>query len=304
MTVQRVSTYALHQSTLGNSLNVQSSLINAQQQISSGLKAQNFVDLAGGQVEQFTSLNQKFSKTAEYLKNNQLAQSRVNLANTALDQVIETANNMKNLLLQRRNATLAGSIGFPQQVDGFYKTIAGQLNTQFEGRYIFSGTRSDQRPVDENTLPTTVEFGVPDTGYYMGSYEDTRMRVDDGFEITPNIRADDPAIQKLMAGIAAAVTGDREEDDNKLASAYDLLNEGIQDLVNVQAKNNANNVLLTQSQTRQEALQVYWKGLREDTINADVVSLTTQVAIDQGVLQATYQVFARINSLQLSDFLR
>lgn len=304
MSLQRVSTLALQQNTMRNAMGVQSTLAQAQLQISSGKKAQTFADLGGGQVEQFISLDNKFARTSEYLKNNQIAQSRMNLVNTALDQVIETANNLKNLLLQRRNQTLAGTVGFPQQAEGFYKAMAGQLNTQFEGRYIFAGTRTDVRPIDDTQLPTNVQLGVPDSGYYRGSAEDVTLRIDDGFSITPNIRADDPSVQKLMAGIATALSGDRTNNDADLASAFDLLSEGINGLINVQAKNNANTVMLSQAETRQTTLQTYWKSTKEDLISADIVSLTTQVAVDQGVLQATFQVFSRINSLQLSDFLR
>ena len=38
--------------------------------------------------------------------------------------------------------------------------------------------------------------------------------------------------------------------------------------------------------------------------NADTVALSTQIATQQSVLQATFQVFSRISGLKLSDYLR
>jgi hypothetical protein len=54
---------------------------------------------------------------------------------------------------------------------------------------------------------------------------------------------------------------------------------------------------------RHEAQDVYWKGVQEDKLNADVVALATKLSSDSATLQATFQTFARINNLKLSDYL-
>jgi flagellin-like hook-associated protein FlgL len=45
------------------------------------------------------------------------------------------------------------------------------------------------------------------------------------------------------------------------------------------------------------------QGLISNIDSADVVSLSTQVAQDQSVLEATYATFARISSLSLVHYL-
>lgn len=304
MTLNRVSTYDIHQTTLRNASAVQNRLYEAQIQVSSGLKASTFMGLDGGMVEQFTTLQNKLTKAEGYLQTNKVAQTRLSLTATAIQQVMDNADNLKNLIIQRRNATLAPSIGFPQQLEGFFKSIAGQMNTSYNGSYIFSGTRTDQPAVRDDALPINAVPGTPDAGYYLGNTQDISLRVQDSFVITPNIRADDEGFQDIMAGIATAFLGDQQGDDLKLARAFDLLQSGVQRLRELSTKVNANNVLLDQAVERQNMLQVYFKGLIEETANADIVSLSTQVAVDQSVLQASFQIFSKINSLQLSDFLR
>ena len=53
MPVGRISTLALHQTTLRDASKVQVNLADLQQQLSSGSKAQDFAGLGGSESEQF-----------------------------------------------------------------------------------------------------------------------------------------------------------------------------------------------------------------------------------------------------------
>ncbi len=66
---------------------------------------------------------------------------------------------------------------------------------------------------------------------------------------------------------------------------------------------NSNKVALSNTNTNLQTFQLYWKGVQENIGNTDLVSVSTQVAVDQGILQAAFQAFAKINSLHLSNFL-
>ena len=61
---------------------------------------------------------------------------------------------------------------------------------------------------------------------------------------------------------------------------------------------------MTNINTRHGSFKLYFLGVKEEIGNADLVSVSTQVAINQGILQASFQAFAKINSLKLADFLR
>lgn len=302
MAVTRVSTYGIYQTTVGNSLKVQSGIADTQIQISSGLKSQNFSGL-NGQVEQFTAVENKLSKADLYLKNNALVQSRIRTADTAISQVIDIVSNLKNLIIQRRNATTAEQMGFEQQVDAAFRALAGQLNANSEGRYLFGGARTDTPPVKE-TFPQPVQPGVPDTGYYQGSDQDIYSRIEDNFEIAYNVRADDEGFQKVMAGLASAMEGGAENNDSKLSQAYDLLQEGLDRIITVQANLNTSGSIIDKANERHTAQQIYLKGLKEEITQSDVVGLSIKLAADQSVLQASFSAFARIISLKLSDYLR
>jgi flagellar hook-associated protein 3 FlgL len=303
MTVNRISTYALHQSTLRDASKIQASLGRLQTQLSSGLKSQDFEGIAS-QAEQFLSLENRIARSNTFLDNNKLVKTRIESTGGALDQIIDIANDLKNLIALRRNATSGAETGFELQVEGKWKALTEQLNITLEGRYLFSGDSTNLPAVDGDNFPILLQNGVPDDSYYQGSRQDVTLQADENTTMTYNVRADHEAFQKLFAGLAMAKQGNQNNSDADLQAAFDLVQQGLQGTIAVQATVNANKVELDQINLRQQSLQLYWKGVKEEIVNTDLVAVSTQVAIDQGILQASFQAFARINSLRLSDFLQ
>lgn len=303
MAVGRISTFALHQITLRDSSKVQVNLADLQQQLSSGEKSQDFAGLGGSASEQFLLLENKIAKTDTYLNNNKIVTTRLNTTDNILGQVIDTATNLKNLISGRRNIT-SNTDAFPETLKGAWQSLVSQLNTSQEGRYLFAGTRTDTQPVNPDSFPTIGTDNVPNDSYYNGSKENIMLRADDNTEITYNVRADDTAIQKIFAGLALAQKGHDNVSDEELAKAYDLVAQGLDGVIAAQSIVNQNKVAIDNINTRHDSFKLYFQGVKEEIGNADLVSVSTQVAINQGILQASFQAFAKINSLKLSDFLR
>lgn len=303
MSVGHISTYAVHQNTLRDATKVQQTLSDLQSQISSGSKSQDFSGLGGSTSEQFLLLENKIAKSDSYINDNNLVQTRINATDNALGQVIEAATSLKSLISQRRNIS-SNTAAFPDGIRGVWQTIVDQLNTNLGGRYIFSGTRTDTPPVDTQSFPTLREDGIPDDGYYNGSKHDVTTRANDSTEITYNVRADDEGIQKIFAGLAMAMKGHDAGSDADLRKAYDLVSEGLEGVISTQAIVNQHKVQIDNINTQHESLKLYFKGIKDDIANTDIVAASTQVAINQGILQASFQTFAKINSLRLSDYLR
>ncbi len=303
MSVGRISTFALHQTTLRDTSKAQVNLADLQQQLSSGQKSQDFAGMGGASAEQFLLLENKIAKTDTYLDNNKIVTTRINATDNILGQIIDTAASLKSLISQRRNAA-SNSAAFPETIKGAWQSLVSQLNTSLEGRYLFAGTRTDSAPVNTDTFPTIGEDEIPNDNYYQGSKDDVTLRADDNTDITYNVRADDSAIQQIFAGLAMAQKGHDENSDANLSKAYDLVEQGLNGVISTQSIVNQNKVAIDNINTRHESFKIYFQGVKEEIGNADLVSVSTQVAVNQGILQAAFQAFAKINSLKLSDFLR
>ena len=303
MSVGRISTLGLQQVTLRDAIKAQALIADQQGQISSHQKSQDFAGLGGSESEQFLLLENKIAKTSLYVSNNNIALTRVNTTDNILSQVIETASSLQSIISQRRNAASDHS-AFPENIKGAWQNLAGQLNTSLEGRYLFAGTRTDTQPVNTTDFPTLKTDGVPDDGYYQGSKSDISLRADDNIDITYNVRADDAGIQKIFAGLAMAKKGDANNSDVDLQKAYDLITQGLQGVISARAIVNQNKVSIDNINTQHDSLKLYFTGVKEEMGNSDILSLSTQVSVNQGILQAAFQSFSKINSLRLSDYLK
>lgn len=301
MAIQRISTFAVHQGTLRDVNSTQANLFGLQKQLSSGFRAERFKELPG-QVEQFTQLEAKIRKTDGYIRNNEVILSRLNTTQVTLDKIIEIADDMEDLMVLRRSAN-SQNINFAQQMNNLRQSAAKMLNSTFEGRYIFAGTATNRAPVMDEPFPDPVEAGVPDDNYYQGSKENVFVRAQDNFEIEYNVRADNSGFQKMFAAIELSLQAHANNDDTEVSQALDLIQQGMSEIIGDQTKVNANIVALENINERHTELKLYWQGVTESIINTDIVSVSTQVAVDQAVLQATFQSFATVNRLRLVDFL-
>jgi flagellar hook-associated protein 3 FlgL len=299
--VNRLGSLSLMNNTLGDVTSVQKQIAKLQEQISSGVKAQNFQEL-NGQVERFTLLESKIRRTEQFMDNNEIALARMQTADGALSTAVDIADQMEDLIVSARNSAINGSIPFVQQMKNMMQSMANVMNTNFDGRYIFGGTNTAVPPVPDFTV-APVNPGFPDASYYAGSGDNLIMRADDNVQYEFPVRADDPAFQKMYAAAHLAIQAYESKSDTLMAKAVDLMQSGQTDLNGAQARTNTAIINVKDTNERLESLTLYWKGVTEKVGKTDIVAATTEMSSYEAMLQATFQVYARLSQLRLSDFL-
>lgn len=303
-TINRISTYAVHQRSLYDFNTVQTRLNDTQGQISSGNKSEDFRGL-NGQVEQFTNLENIKRKAKLYKENNSEAISRLQTSRNSIASSIDVINDIENYIVLRRNPANAENIAFQEQTKSLRQSLTKQLNTNFGGRYLFGGTRTDIPPViTDPVIPEAYVPGVPDKSYYQGGNENIILRPEDNFQTEFSVRADDPGFQKIYSAISLVLEGDTADDDERIAQALDLLQEGKADVINLQTRLDAQIVDIEDINKSHDSNFLYLKGVTEDIANTDIVKASTQLALDQAILTASFQAFSTVNRLRLTDFLR
>lgn len=300
--ITRVSTMAIHTRTVSDFTTVQGRLADLQNQISSGVKTDNFQGITGD-VEHFTGLESEIDKLQTLINTNTENISRFRTARNVVESIISVVDNMENFLTLRRNGAFEDKMQFQQQMNDLRKNFTRELNATFGTRFLFGGTRTDTPPVIDDPVPPVVEFGVPDDSYYQGSKENLIVRPSKNYDIEFDVRADDEAFQLVMSAAAYALQSDLEDDEDKIAESLQMMQDGLQGIIAIQAKLDARLVTLEDINDRHEALKTHFTSVKETLINTDILTASTQVAIDQSILTATFQSFARINSLRLVDFL-
>jgi flagellar hook-associated protein 3 FlgL len=284
-----------------NMAQLQGNLSKVQEQISSGKLTTTLDGLSN--PEQFGTLNTQVIRLTNYQQGNNVTISQMQTANTALTQIIQVATQLNSLVASQisNTAGVTGTAAFNQQVQASLSSITGALNTTFAGQYVFGGDKTNTAPV-LSPLPNPVQVGVADTTYYAGGTQSPPVQVSDTQQIVKNARADNPAFQQIIAGITQALQANG--DTTKLQAAENLVNSGLQGVIALQANVNANVVTVQSVNTQSQSLQIYFSSLTADMTNADPVALSTQAAQDQTTFEAAYQVYARMSSFFLGNYLK
>jgi flagellar hook-associated protein 3 FlgL len=300
--ISRISTLSVHQRLVNDFGHAQTELIRLQRQISSGLKTDTFQGLTGD-VEQFSGVEAEIEKLRTFENTNTENISRLRSARNVMESAIGVVDGIENLMTLRRNGALEDTMQFEQQIRDMRFSFVRELNTSHGGRYLFGGTRTDAPPVIDDPIPAPVEPGVPDDSYYQGSKENLTLRPGNHYEMEFDIRADDPGFQKVMAAVDLSILADEEDDEAMVAQSLDLLQEGLREMIALQAHVDAKTVALEEINDRHEALRLHFTTVQKELITTDILTASTELAVNETILQATFQSFARINALRLTDFL-
>jgi flagellar hook-associated protein 3 FlgL len=300
----RMGSVSLLNNTLGNITGLQRELADLQEQVSSGIKAKTFQQL-NGQVEIFTLMESEVRRNTTVIEGNQLAIARLQTAEQAMSQLTDIADQMQKLMVAGADDATGANLPLDVQMRSLLTDMSNAINISFDGRYLFSGTATNLRPMPDPTIENYT-IGVPDKSYYKGAPESVVLRADDNVEFTFPIRGDDPAFQKIYAAAQQALqaaSGNSTNSGEQLRAALTLIQEGQDDLNALRARNNMEIINLTNLNERLDSLNLYWKGVTESVGKTDIVAVTTQIASYEASLQATFQVYARLSQLKLSDYL-
>ncbi len=300
MTATRVGSLALINDTLRDVGATQARLADLQSQISSGYQAKNFAGLSDS-VEQFAQVTAQINRATQFNTNNQLNISKLQTADAALSKIYDIADQIKVNIIGANGATLKTS-NIPQVVADLLGSMAGELNATFNGNYIFGGTNTLSPPVPSSAVINTVR-GVPDDNYYAGSKQDAILRADDRTDVPFPARADDPAFQKIYAAARQAIDAANQGDGLMMAQAQQLIQSGLSDLAAVRSRVGGTVVNIQAIDDRLTSLKTYWTELTDKISKTDIVAASAEVSSYQAQLQASFQVYARLSQLRLSDYL-
>jgi flagellin-like hook-associated protein FlgL len=110
--------------------------------------------------------------------------------------VADLITKFRSLLTSATNAASTDSTNVTQSAQQMLSQMASLLNTQYDGGYLFGGSRTDQAPVDisSSTYPAATSPPSANTSYYTGDDQMASVRVSDSQTVSYGIGADNPAL--------------------------------------------------------------------------------------------------------------
>jgi flagellar hook-associated protein 3 FlgL len=273
---------------------VQERLATAQSQVSGGKRIEKPSDDPLG-AERAMRLNDQLESTTAYRSAVDESRSWLDATDTALSSLSDIAARVRELTLQAANGstTPAGRQSIKLEVDQLTEQAKTTLNGAFDGRHLFSGTKTDTPPYSTATGDA-----------YQGDAAPVLRQIGPGVSVQVNVTGDDvlsgllPTLRTLSAHLAS----------NDVASL------GTSDL---QALDAASATLVAkQSQVGAVTNRVDAAGQRLDDVydvtnaflsktqDADLPQALTDLSAQQNALQAALRGGATLIQQSLMDFLR
>lgn len=143
----RVSNQSMYDSITYNLTKVSNEMLRANQTVSSGKRINRLSDDPVGLVS-VMNLRSSLEHIGQLERNINMGDSWLTMGETALSQVEDLLSQTKTLCIQMANATQtqADRADAAVVVEGTLQQVLSLANTQVDGRYIFSGTKTDTAP--------------------------------------------------------------------------------------------------------------------------------------------------------------
>ena len=301
----RVANFAQHQRNLSHILNAQRRLNDGQLQISSGKKAQHYSGVARD-VRRIVNVEAGHVRTTQFISNNKLIDQRLQAMETNVSQVFELVTQYKTLLINALNADNSADLAMPIQTQALMDEVTALLNMEQDGRYLFAGTRTDTRPVDQTGLPGSYVIPTSNgdaSGYYAGDATRLTVQADENFTVTYGVTAGDAGFEQAIRAMHIVMIGP-PNDRATLDEALRVINQAIEGVSDIRTQIGASRAALENVNSRLDDFLLFTEQTISDLENTDITEVITNMNSDQVAVEASFAVISRLADLTLTRFLR
>ena len=307
----RVSTSMIFSQGLANMQQQQTSILKAQQEISSGVRltkaSQDPVAFAAA-----SRLSNLDSQLGQYQRNIDVATGKVQVQESTLGSVTNMMQRVREIAIQANNGAQSGTSrqSLVDELNQLKTSIASQANaTNERGEYLFSGTAAREKPYDASgQLNANVAAAKP-----------VNLQIADGRSVEVNRTA--TGIFSVANSASAPVTGTSQSVmqvidtlsaaiQNQPANVQTVYQNTQQDLDKIMnqvtdARGRMGNTLNVLSQTKNDhaAASVANQKTLSNLRDTDLATAITKLNQSYQNLQATQQTTAKIQGLSLFNYL-
>lgn len=297
----RIGDMAQHQRVTQLMVDAQSRARETQAQIGTGKVAQRFRDVAAD-ADRLLGTKDALRQIQQFQRNNDLVSGRLEVMESAASSLHEVGTRLRVLLIQRLDAGVSVPGVISTEVQHLLEQAVGDLNADFNGSYLFAGSRTDTAPVALD--PAFAGFGSADDTYYQGDAVALSVRADTGREVTYGMTADRSGFQELIGALRATLEGDGSDDRAMLESALDLVNAALPEIAGYRSELGVRGASLEQINLAHSDAEVYLQRQISEIEDVDLTEAITRMTQDQMVVEASMATIARLSQVSLADYLR
>jgi len=297
-------------------LDTQNRLADKQAQISSNQKSQDYAGISSDSM-QLVSLETSERRMEQYLTDNVYVDLRLNGTLNSIDSLKHSITDIRGILRSLMvDGKLAAGVDKDTISDVKTQEIEDFLNTTINGRYLFSGSKTNTRPVETGNMTTapaydaTFNTKAESSFYYKGDDTIIKARIDEGVVMEYGVTAADSGFEKLIRSIrilrSTNITGDPPNDADymkKVEHSLNLLNQADSE---IQALEMNIGTRIQQLETTNKNITIsqnFARGLIADIEGVDTFQAVAELTQDQTMLEASYSTMVRLSNLTLTKFL-
>jgi flagellar hook-associated protein 3 FlgL len=273
---------------------VQERLSQAQSQVSSGKRIEKPSDDPLG-AERATRLRSELETTSAYRTSVDESRSWLDATDGALTSLDDIVQRARELTVQAANGatTAAGRQSIKQEIDQLTEEAQATLNRAYDGRYLFSGTATDQPPYTAATGDA-----------YQGDANPVVRQIGPNVSVQVNVTGDDvlsgllPALRTLSNHLASNDVASLQTSD------LQALDAGMNTLADKHAQVGAITNRVDAAGRRLDDLHDVTTAFLSKTEDADLPQALTDLTAQQNALQSALRGGATLIQQSLMDFLR
>ena len=278
-----------------------------------------------GDINTNTQYNQNIKDTINFL----------DTTDTALDQVNNVFQRVRELMVSSGNAAYGSDEkkAIKDEINEKINEVSQILNTSFDGKYIFGGTKGSSKPIgvmeDEDTGNNVIHLSgkngerlelnsdkeeVKNQINMIGGSLNTE--ISQGVKVEYNVSATDVLMFKdadrkdvnvmdLFKDIVNNLVSDNGEETSKVTNEnLKAMDTVMSNLLKVRAEVGAKQNRMEAAQEQNEAENYNMTAILSQTEDIDFAEKTIEASVMQSVYMASLQTSARILQPSLMDYLR
>ena len=283
-------------------MQTQAKMATMQLQQASGLTSTDYGGLAGS-ARTLISLEVSMERSKGYSDSATEANFRVETMHQKLGIATDLLTQFRSQITAMRSTdrTAATSAVLADSASAAMEQFANILNATYAGRYLFAGSVTTTPPVDIGTYRTAT---ATDDSYYSGDDYLAKVQVSADHIVSYGVTADETGFQQALGAMKMLASTTGMMDDAVLEQAFTLASEALDAVTVLQSRLGvASDTLQTATQT-QEDYQFFVKANISNIKDVDATELAVQLAAYGTQLEASYAALAKIQSLNLQDYLR
>lgn len=304
--MERVATFN-HQNTLVQyMMRAEAKVATEQVRSSTGLNSTDYKGIASDSGR-LVNLESHYKRLEQYVDEGEVVNGRIQSMYDAVGGMSDLTSRLSALITGLQGDNAAGVEGVTAEAGELMQEFAALLNTQQEGRYLFSGGRTDQPAVtvDSATYPamTTVP-STADTSFYQGDSTIAHYQAADDLILSYGVTADQPAFEKALRAfnlIANLTT--TPVDNDVLDEASQLASDATDGLAVTQAKLGATSASLERTIDRHVDEQLVLQTHVDDIRSVDLAESTTRLSQLTASLEATMSLMSSLEENSLTKYL-